>query len=212
MSTESDPNQNQNVTPAVPPAPAPGTEAPKSQDAAAKALGEAKEKMAAGVEAFKKLDLQAQIYLGGLALTVLCSILFSAVGVSVKADGPMADVIKQSASSASVPVIRAGANGLFAVLAAAAGIGLWVWNFMGKKKETWAPLAIAGSAGLSALLYVLLWLRSGTKSVSMGSVEISMHMTIFGFWLPLAAAIAAAYVSIKPLVKPQQAPSAPPAA
>jgi hypothetical protein len=206
MSTESDPNQNQNATPAKPEGEPQKNQDAAAKEAAAKAIGQAKEKMAAGVEAFKKLDLQAQIYLGGLALTVLCSFIFSFWSVSVKAEGPMADVMKKSASSSSVTVFEAGWNGKLAVLAAIAGIGLWVWNFTAKKKEPWAPLAIAGSAGLCALLFILLWLRIPSAPDMSGlGVKVSAGTTLLGFWLPLASAAASAFVSIKPIVKPQPA-------
>ncbi len=193
---------------------------PKNQDAAAKeaaakALGHAKESVAAGVANFKKLDLQNQVYLAGLAIAVLCSIIFSAISVTVKADGPMADLMKQSGDMMkqhmpSMPtVFDAGSNGRFAVLAAIAGIGFWVWNFMAKKKEAWAPLALAGCAGLSALLYVILWFRSGSNSMDTGLVKVSASMTLFGFWLPCAGAIAAAVVSVKRILNPPPAPTTP---
>lgn len=187
--------------------------APKNQDAAAKeaaakALGHAKESVAAGVANFKKLDLPNQVYLAGLVVAVLCSIIFSAVSVTVKADGAMADLMKQQGEMMkqqmpSMPtVFDAGGNGRFAVLAAIAGIGLWIWNFMAKKKEAWAPLALAGCAGLSALLYVVLWLRSGGASMDAGIVKVSASMTLFGFWLPTAGAVAAAVVSVKRILNP----------
>lgn len=122
------------------------SETPKNQDAAAKeaaakALGHAKDSVAAGVANFKKLDLQNQVYLAGLVIAVLCSFIFSFYAVSVKADGAMAEVLKQQSAvmkqhMPSMPtVFDADGKGRFAVLAAIAGIGLWVWNFMAKKKE-----------------------------------------------------------------------------
>jgi hypothetical protein len=204
MSTEPEPNQSAS--------PAKGeNETPKNQDAAAKeaaakALGQAKAKMTAGVDAFKKLDVQTQVYLAGLAVTVLCSFIFSVISVSVKVDGPMADLIKQhTPSTLSVTVFDAGANGKLAVLAALAGIGLWVWNFTAKKKEAWVPLALAGSAGLSALLLLVLWLRSGTTSVSGPGMKVDASMTLLGFWLPFAGAIAATVVSVKRILNPPPA-------
>ena len=129
----------------------------------------------------------------------------------------MADVFKQP--SVHYPtVFQYGANGMLAVLAAAAGIGLWIWNFTAKKKEAWAPLAIAGSAGLSALLLLVLWLRtsgassngySGLAAVGSGmSVKVSAGVTLLGFWLPLAGAIAATVVSVKRILNPPPAPPA----
>jgi hypothetical protein len=92
------------------------------------------------------------------------------------------------------------------VAAAAAGIGIWIWNFSAKKKEAWVPLALAGSAGLSALLLIILWLRvpSVTNYSGMG-VKVSAGPTLLGFWLPLAAAIAATAVSVKKILKPATA-------
>ena len=207
MSNEPEPNQSAS--------PAKGeSETPKSQDAAAKeaaakAYGHAKESMAAGVANFKKLDVQTQVYLAGLAITVLCSFIFSVISFNVKMDGPMADLIKEhTPSMPSVTVFDAGANGKLAVLAAIAGIGLWIWNFTAKKKEAWAPLALAGCAGLSALLFLVLWLRSGTSSVNVPGVKMSVSMTLLGFWLPFAGAIAATVVSVKRILNPPPSPAA----
>ena len=205
MSTEPEPNQSAS--------PAKGeNETPKNQDAAAKeaaakALGQAKEKMSAGVDAFKKLDMQTQVYLAGLAITVLCAFIFNVVSVSVKVDGPMADLIKQhTPATPSVTIFDAGANGKLAVLAAIAGIGLWIWNFTAKNKEAWAPLALAGCAGVSALLLLVLWLRTGTASVSGPGMKVSASMTLLGFWLPFAGASAATVVSVKRILNPAPAP------
>lgn len=213
MSTESDPNQSQPSTPAQQPAGTPANQDAAAKEAAAKAIGQAKEKMTAGVEAFKKLDLQAQIYLAGLTVTVLCSSVFSFYSVSYKMDGAGSEIAKQIARSVSYPsVLQAGANGAFAVFAAAAGIGLWIWNLKAKKKESWAPLAIAGSAALSAILLLVLWLRVGSTLASVApsgfGLSMSAGMTILGFWLPLAGAIAAAFVSVKPIIKAKTSPPA----
>ena len=195
MSNDAEPNQS--ASPANG-----GSEPPKHQDAAAKdaaakALGQAKEKMTAGMDAFKKLDGQSQVYLAGLAVTVLCSLIFSVI--SVKVDGPMAEFLKKSMPT--LTVFDAGANGKLAVLAAIAGIGLWIWNFTAKKKEAWAPLALAGSAGLCAVLFLVLWLRSGTGSA--GGLGVKVSMSLLGFWLPFAGAIAATVVSVQRIMNPQ---------
>jgi hypothetical protein len=95
-----------------------------------------------------------------------------------------------------VSAFDAGGNGKLAVLAALAGLGIWIWNFRATKKETWVPAALAGCAGLSALLYLVLLFRSGgSQNFGTGSVEVSM--TLFGFWLPFAGAIAATVVAVK---------------
>ena len=207
MSTENESNQNASPSNG-------GSETPKNQDAAAKdtaaqALDQAKEKMSAGVDILKKQDVRTQVYLGGLAVTVLCSMIFNFISVTVKMKGPMEELfMKSAASMPSVTIFDAGANGKLAVLAAMAGIGLWIWNFTAKKKEAWAPLALAGSAGLSALLLLLLWLRSGTNSAGGFGMEVSVSTTLLGFWLPFAGAIAATVVSVKRILSPAAAPTA----
>ncbi len=220
MSTESDPNQNPNANPPAPATPAtPATPAGEpaanqdaaAKDAAAKALGQAKEKMNEGLAVFKKLDQPTQIYLGGLALAFLCAILFGAFSVTVtaKGDNPMAEMMKKNIADApSYSAFRGDWRGKLAVLAAAAGIGLWVWSFMGKKKDAWIPLALAGAAGFSALMFLLLLLGAKQTSVDTGLVKIDAGLTIFGFWLPFAGAIAATVVSVKRIMKPQPAPPA----
>lgn len=189
------------------------SEAPKDQDAAAKdaaaqALEQAKQKVSEGMDVLKKQDVRTQVYLGGLAVTVLCSLIFNYISVSVKVDGPMAELFKKSAASMpSMTIFDAGANGKLAVLAAIAGIGLWIWNFAAKKKEAWAPLALAGSAGSSALLLLVLWLRSGTSSAGGFGMEVSVSTTLLGFWLPFAGAIAATVVSVKRIMNAAAAPT-----
>ena len=208
MSNEPEPNQS--ASPAKGESETPKNQDASARDAATQALDQAKEKMSAGVDVFKKLDMQTQVYLAGLAVTVLCSLIFSYISISVKVEGPMADLVNQHAASSmpSVTIFDAGGNGKLAVLAAMAGIGLWIWNFTTKKKEAWAPLAIAGCAGLSALLLLVLWLRSGTSSSNVMGVKTSVSMTLLGFWLPFAGAIAAAVVSVKRILNPTQTPGA----
>jgi hypothetical protein len=172
-----------------------------ARDAAAKALEQAKEGIHSGVATFKKLDRNTQIYLGGMTIAFLCSIIFDVISVSMKSDLPGASMFNNLTQSASVTAFDAGANGKLAVLAALAGIGLWIWNRMAKKKEPWVPLALAGSAGFSALMFLVLMLRSGS-SMSAPGVSVSVSMTLFGFWIPFAGTIAATVVSVKGILNP----------
>ena len=194
-----DPDSEKNPTPA-----SGGGEQAKDQEQSArelagKAMGQAKE----GVETFKKLERYHQIYLAGLAVAFLFSLIFSVMTVQVKVEGPASDLFKGMSQSTSVTAFDCGWNGKMAVLAALAGIGIWIWNRMTPKKEAWVPLALAGCAGLSALMFLLLMLRSGGGSASGGfAVEVDVDMTLLGFWVPFAGAIAATVVSVKRLMKP----------
>jgi len=207
MSTEPEPNQS--TPPANPEAETPKNQDAAAKDAASKALGQAKEKMAAGVDAFKKLDQSTQIYLGGLALAFLCTLIFGVISftVTTKVDGPLAEMMKKNMATApSYSAFRADWRGKLAVLAAAAGIGLWIWNFTAKKKDAWIPIALASAAGFSALMFLLLLVGAGKTSIDTDIVKVKAGLTILGFWLPFAGAIAATVVSVKRIQKPASAP------
>ena len=193
------------VPPSIPPIP-PAADPPlvsageSAKDNAEKALGMAREGLMGGVASYKTLGRPDQIYLGGLAVALICGVLFDAITIQVKSpalpDG-LAGLIPHSATSVSA--FDMGAKGKLAILAAAAGIGIWVWNFKSTKKEPWVPKALAGCAGFSALMFLaLLFTGGGGNSM----VEIDIDMTLFGFWLPFAAAIAATVFSVKKLKQP----------
>lgn len=201
MNNEPDPNKN--TTPAGGEGDKPGSQESAAREVAEKAIGQAKEGVTAGVATFKKLDAQTQIYLVGLAVAFLFSLIFDVMSVSVKVEGVKSELFKGAASKLSVTAFDCGANGKLAVLAALAGIGLWIWNFMAAKKEAWVPLALAGCAGFSALMFLVLMMRSGGSSAGGGfGMKVDVDMTIMGFWLPFAGAIAATVVSVKRIMKP----------
>ena len=175
---------------------APGIDALKEN--AEKAFGVAKEGVLEGVAAYKTLDRPTQIYLGGLGVAVLFSLLFDVFTVQVKMANipPGLDGLFPK-NHGTVSAFGAGGNGKLAVLAAAAGIGIWVWNLKSVKKEPWVPMALSGCAGFSALMYLVLMFRSGGSD--MPGVSVDIDMTLLGFWVPLAGAIAATVVAVKKL-------------
>ena len=199
-----DPDPHQNPTPASGAGEQAKDQEQSARELAGKAMGQAREGVTAGVETFKKLEPHHQIYLAGLAVAFLFSVIFNVMTVQVKMEGPGSELFKgMSQSSPSITAFDCGGNGKMAVLAALAGIGIWIWNRMAAKKEAWVPLALAGCAGLSALLFLLLMLRSGGGSASGAfAVEVDVDMTLLGFWVPFAGAIAATVVSVKRLMKP----------
>ena len=202
MSNDADPDKN--AAPAGGEAGKPASQESAARDVAEKALHKAKESVTAGVDTFKKLDLQARIYLVGLAVAFLFSLLFDVMSVSVKGEGFASELFKGAMAERSVTVFDCGANGKLAVLAALAGIGLWIWNRMAAKKEAWVPLALAGCAGFSALMFLVLVMRSGKGSEGIAALgmKVDVDMTFLGFWLPFAGAIAATFVSVRKIMSP----------
>jgi len=94
----------------------------------------------------------------------------------------------------TVSAFGAGGTGKLAVLAAAAGIGVWFWNLKSVKKEPWVPMALAGCAGFSALMYLVLMFRSSGSE--MPGVSVDIDMTLMGFWVPLAGVIVATQAAV----------------
>jgi len=178
--------------PVIPPVPAAtGSGAREVADKAMKITQE-------GVKVYKSLERPTQIYLGGLAVAVLFSLIFDVITVQVEmanVPGNLGGMLSQN--HGTVSAFGSGSVGKFAVLAAAAGIGLWVWNLKSAVKEAWMPKALTGCAGFSALMYLLLMLTSNGKGN--GLIKVDVDMTLFGFWIPFAGAIAATVVSVKKL-------------
>lgn len=203
-----DPDSNKDATPPDSDSSKAGSQEHASREVAEKALHQAKEGVTAGVATFKKLDPQARIYLVGLAIAFLFSVVFDVMSVSVKVEGVASELFKTSEvfkgamPRLSITAFDCGANGKLAVLAALGGIGLWIWNRMAAKKEAWVPLALAGCAGLSALMFLVLMLRSGGGSAGGLGMEVDVDMTLLGFWIPFAGAIAATVVSVKRIMNP----------
>ena len=198
MSSDSPPPIPPSIPP-IPPAadPPPGSTGESAKETAEKALGMAKEGVMEGVATYKKLDRPDQIYLGGLAVALLSGILFDVITIQVKMPNMpagLAGLIPKSVDSVSLH--RLGAKGTLAFLSAAAGIGIWIWNFKSAKKEPWVPQALVGCAGFCALMYLALLFTGGGGNAM---VEVDVDMTLFGYWLPFAAVIAATVVSVKKL-------------
>jgi hypothetical protein len=165
------------------------------QETAEKAFGMAKAGVLEGVSTYKALDRPAQVYLGGLAVAFLCGIVFDVVTIQFKSSG-MPGLENLMGQAPSIPAFQAGAKGKLAVLAAAAGIGIWIWNFKAAKKESWVPQALAGCAVFSALMFFLLLFTGGFKG-PFGEVDVDM--TLLGFWVPWAGTIAASVFSVMKL-------------
>jgi hypothetical protein len=150
----------------------------------------------------KKLDLLSLIYLVGLALAIFCALFIDVVSFKLTMDGePLEGELMGGImdSFGSYPAIKS-VSGKFAILAALAGIVIWIWNHRTIKTLAWAPKALAGCAALSAALYLVLMYNSRPSS-SLEMVEVNVDMTPLGFWLPFAGAVIATLASLGRLNK-----------
>jgi hypothetical protein len=160
---------------------------------------------------FKGLDQKLQIYLIALAVTALCSLVFGAFSTKIKMGKGMPELAKvtsqlsgaqksTSPSLLSLHSYKGAFGGKLAFLGALAGIGILVWSTVGKRKDSWIPLGLAGAAGVAALgiLMTRLGMSSGGGNEMM---KISINGTLLGWWLPFAAAIAATVVAVQRITK-----------
>jgi len=197
-----DPDSNKDATPPDSDGSKTESQEQAAREVAEKAISQAKEGVTAGVATFKKLDPQSRTYLVGLAIAFLFSVIFDVISVDLKVEGIASDFFKGTMARPSVTAFDYGANGKLAVLSALAGLALWIWNYTTSKKEAWVPLALAGCAGFSALMFLVMMMRSGGGSIGgeMG-MKLDVDMTLLGFWIPFIGAIAATVVSVKRILK-----------
>jgi len=196
-----DPDPNPNPPPAGGERDKPGSQERAAREAAERAMSQAKVGVSAGVATFKKLEPQTRIYLVGLAVAFLCSVIFDVVTVKVQVEGVASDFLKGALPNHSITAFDSSGNGKLAVIAALAGISLWIWNNLTAKKEAWVPLALAGCAGLSALMFLVLMMRMGGSIGGGMGMKMDVDMTLLGFWLPFTGAIAATIVSVIRIMK-----------
>ncbi len=186
-----------------------GSSDPGTDDSAAAAKEAAKEFATNASSMFKGLDQKHQVYLVALAVTALCSLVFGAFSTKVKMSKDVPDLVKITGSATqkgtspsllSLHDYKGAFGGKLAFLGAVAGVGILIWSTLGKRKEAWVPLALAGAAGLAALgiLMTRLGMSSGGGS---DLVKVSINGTLLGWWLPLAGAVAATVVSVQRIAK-----------
>jgi len=185
----------------------PKTTNEENSDAAAK---DAAKDLAKNATSFwKALDQKHQIYLGALAVTLLCSLLFGAFTVKFSGDSGLGSLAESMLNSAggnrtSPALLSLGSsNGAFggklAFLGSLAGIGILIWSVAAKRKDAWVPLAVAGSAGIAVL--GILMTRMGMGGTGNDMIKISVDGTLLGWWLPLAGAITATVISVQRILK-----------
>lgn len=205
MSEESDPKPDRESTDSSTES---STESSTDESAAA-AKEAAKEFANNAGAAFQGLNQKMQIYTVALAVTLVCSMFFGAFKSKVKMSKEMKEMSEMASKMTGTSIEKSSKHtsptllglhnysgafgGKLAFLGAAAGIGILIWSTLGKRKEPWIPLAIAGAAGLAVL---------GILMTRMGmSTNVSINGTLFGWWLPFAAAATATTVAVQRILK-----------
>ncbi len=166
-----------------------------AKEAAEKAAAQAKEAAANATKVFKTLDLHSQVYFGCMVGMLLLIIIFPAWSVS--SSGPL------GGGSSGASILKFNPWGPFILLCGIAGIGIFVWEKIASRKDTWIPLAIAGTAGFAALCFLITRFLSSGEGGTFSSelVKVSAGWTLFGFYLPFLAAIAATVMAVMRITK-----------
>ncbi len=160
------------------------------------ALGEMRanteEKLTAGLRLWKALDGPTQVFLGGLAATAFCGCFFDIAEVSLKL-GEL-----ELTNETNTSIIGSGFFGFLAMLGAIAGMVLWWHDKKAITKAPWATKAFLGVAAGSASFIMWVGLRMNSIGGDLPQAKsVDIDLTLLGYWLPLAGALAATYVAFK---------------
>lgn len=135
------------------------------------------------------MDLHSQVYLGCMSAMVLLVLIFSTFkfsGTSIVGN-----------VSHGVSIFDMGIWGNLVFLGGVAGIGIFIWEKIASRKDAWIPLAVAGTAGLAVLCFLVIWSRTrgAGGNFSVEGAKYSAGLTLLGFYLPLLCAIGATAVA-----------------
>ena len=184
MSESTDPESDPKDTPSAEPAGDSSSNSEKDPAAEARKLADQ------AVNTFKGFDLESKVYVVGLAVAFLCSLIFR---VHTMPDVPAEVRGLVEAMAGSMPsytMANVPTWGILAILAAGAGLGIFIWSTVQKRKDSWIPKGLAISAGICALCF-LIAIRGHFSGGS-----------LLGWWLPFAGATAASVVSVRRLMNP----------
>ena len=186
----------------------------KMDDAAARAAREASEQAVQharelatdAVDTIRGLDQPRLFYLCALAVVVVATLVFDMAGFKVDSNGPVSET-QAAAERFAEARLNSWAYSAFSSciwgklmwVASLAGIAIVVWSSMTKSAAAWVPLAEVGCAIVAVLMMALLWFVA-FPDLS-GYENADSHATLFGFWLPLAAAGFAAFISATRILK-----------
>lgn len=176
-----------------------------AREAADQAIVQAREAASATINSLKTLDTLRLAYLGSLAAVVVLTLVFDMTSFSIGLDSAVSETVAQAQrdlqarmNSWSYSAFTSTIWGKLAWATAATGVGLVIWCVSTRTRAAWVPLAEIGCAVACTLLLALMFFVS-FPDLSAYS-DASCSATLFGYWLPLAAAGTASTASVRRLL------------
>ena len=176
-----------------------------AREAAEEAVRQAREVSEQVVTAVSLLDHRRQIYLGALAVVVVCTLVFDMASFSVGTDYAVSETTAQAQrdteaqlNSWAYSAFSSSAWGKLMWLSAVGGIATLIYGAVMKSSAAWVPLAQIGFAGLATLIMLLLFVVGFPDMSAYSDTETSA--TLLGYWIPLAAAGTATACSVQRLL------------
>ena len=164
-----------------------------AREAADQALNQAKEAATTAVASLKTLDGRRVTYLAALSTFLVMTLIFDMASFSVGVDYAVSETVAQAQrdlqarmNSWSYSLFSSAVSGKIAWFAAAMGVGLVVWSVTQKSRAAWIPLAEIVCGTICALAVLLLFFIGFPDLSAYDDARCSA--TLFGYWLPLAAA------------------------
>ena len=171
-------------------------------EAAVQQAREVSKKMVASVSAMEPMRM---VYLGAMTAVVVSTLVFNMASFSVGLEGPVSETTAQAQriaeaklNSWSYSAFTSTFWGKLMWVSALAGIGVLVYEAVTQKAAAWIPLVQIGCAAMATILMMLLFLV-GFPDLS-AYTDTRTSATLFGYWLPLAAAVTALACSIKRII------------
>ena len=176
-----------------------------AKEAAEAAVQQAREVSKQVVASVSGLDPLRMTYVGAMALVVVTTIIFNMASFTVGLDVAVSETTAQAQrvaeaklNSWSYSAFTSTIWGKLMWLAAIGGCGVLVYEAVTKKPAPWIPLAQIGCAAMATMLMMLLFFV-GFPDMS-AYTDTNTSATLFGYWLPLAAAATATVCSVKRII------------
>jgi len=173
-----------------------------AREASEQAIEQARELATEAVSTIQGLDATRLSYLAALAVVVVFALVFDIASFSVGGSGPVSETqaaaerfAEARLNSWSYSAFTSCFWGKLMWLASLGGIVAVVWDTMTKSPAVWVPLAEVGSAAIACLMMLLLWFVAFPDLSGYG--DTTMSATLLGYYVPLAAAGFATFISAR---------------